>query len=388
MTTARVRIPLSHTINHIYAHHAPLLTIKPDVHSLALTTVSSLLRKYNINPNTIGRLEVGTESMLDKAKSCKSVLMQLFPTNPDIEGADTYNACYGGTNALFNAVHWIESSSWDGRDAIVVMSDISLYNTTAARPTGGAGCVAMLIGADARIVLEPVRVSFMRHTYDFYKPDFKTEYPLVDGHYSSRCYLQALDGCYRRYWGKKGTSENGADEGKLEMPLDGFDFFVFHAPNCKLVKKSYARLMYNDFVADSENSIFGENVIPATIREQTLEGSLDDKNLERFFIGLSRERFNQRVQPSLTASTMCGNMYTASVYSGLVSLLSNTPSENLINRRVGVFSFGSGLASTLFSLRVVGDVSGIVANIDLHARLAKRKRASPKFYDEVSLVMM
>jgi hydroxymethylglutaryl-CoA synthase len=326
--------------------------------------------------------------MLDKAKSCKSVLMQLFPTNPDIEGADTYNACYGGTNALFNAVYWIESSSWDGRDAIVVMSDISLYNTTAARPTGGAGCVAMLVGADAQIVLEPVRASFMRHTYDFYKPDFKTEYPLVDGHYSSRCYLQALDGCYRRYWGKKGTTENGADWGKLEMPLDDFDFFVFHAPNCKLVCKSYARLMYNDFVADSENPIYGEDVIPATIREQTLEGSLDDKNLERFFIESSREQFNKRVQPSLTASTMCGNMYTASVYSGLISLLSNTSSEKLINSRVGVFSFGSGLASTLFSLRIVGDVSGIVANIDLHARLAERKRASPEFYDEVSLVMM
>lgn len=304
-----------------------MLTTKPDVYSLALTTVSSLLQKYTIDPNTIGRLEVGTESMLDKAKSCKSVLMQFFPTNPDIEGADTYNACYGGTNALFNAVHWIESSSWDGRDAIVVMSDIALYNTPAARPTGGAGCIAMLIGAEAPIVLEPVRASFMQHTYDFYKPDFKTEYPLVDGHYSSRCYLQALDGCYRRYREKKDASENSVDGDVLDMPLDEFDYFVFHAPNCKLIAKSYARLMYNDFVADTENSHFGEDAVPIAIREQTYEGSLDDKRLEKFFIGLSREKFHQRVQPSLTVPTMCGNMYTAGVYSGLVSLLSNRPSE-------------------------------------------------------------
>lgn len=116
-----------------------------DLYSLALTAVSSLLRKYAIDPNTIGRLEVGTETLLDKAKSCKTVLMQLFGDNTDIEGVDTYNACYGGTNALFNAVNWIESSSWDGRDAIVVAGDIALYETPAARPTGGAGCVAMLM---------------------------------------------------------------------------------------------------------------------------------------------------------------------------------------------------------------------------------------------------
>ena len=34
--------------------------------------------------------------------------------NTDIEGVDCINACYGGTAALFNAINWIESSSWDG----------------------------------------------------------------------------------------------------------------------------------------------------------------------------------------------------------------------------------------------------------------------------------
>lgn len=65
---------------------------------------------------TIGRLEVGTETIIDKSKSVKSALMQLFEEsgNTDIEGVDTTNACYGGTSALFNAVNWVESSSWDG----------------------------------------------------------------------------------------------------------------------------------------------------------------------------------------------------------------------------------------------------------------------------------
>lgn len=67
--------------------------------------------------SSIGRLEVGTETILDKSKSVKTVLMQLFEEsgNYDVEGIDTTNACYGGTAALFNALAWIESSSWDGK---------------------------------------------------------------------------------------------------------------------------------------------------------------------------------------------------------------------------------------------------------------------------------
>jgi len=46
--------------------------------------------------------------------------MQLFAEqgNTDVEGVDSINACYGGTAAIFNAIHWIESSFWDGRYVI------------------------------------------------------------------------------------------------------------------------------------------------------------------------------------------------------------------------------------------------------------------------------
>jgi hydroxymethylglutaryl-CoA synthase len=166
------------------------------MYSIALTTLSSLFRKYSIDPNSIGRLEVGTETLLDKSKSCKSVLMQLFEKsgNLNVEGVDTVNACYGGTNAVFNAINWIESSAWDGRNAVVVAGDIALYNKGNARPTGGVGCVAMLIGPDAPLVFEPgLRGTYITHAYDFYKPDFNSEYPYVDGQFSLRCYTEAVD---------------------------------------------------------------------------------------------------------------------------------------------------------------------------------------------------
>ena len=74
--------------------------------------------------------------------------------NTDIEGVDSKNACYGSTAALFNAVNWVESASWDGRNAIVVGGDIAIYAEGSGRPTGGAGAVAMLIGPDAPLALE------------------------------------------------------------------------------------------------------------------------------------------------------------------------------------------------------------------------------------------
>jgi hydroxymethylglutaryl-CoA synthase len=82
--------------------------------------------------------------------------MDLFTPsgNFDIEGIDSKNACYGSTAALFNAVNWVESSSWDGRLAIVVAGDIAIYAEGPARPAGGAGAVAMLIGPNAPIVFE------------------------------------------------------------------------------------------------------------------------------------------------------------------------------------------------------------------------------------------
>ena len=41
-----------------------------------------------------------------------------------------------------------------GRYALVVAGDIAVYATGSARPTGGAGSVAMLVGPSAPLVVE------------------------------------------------------------------------------------------------------------------------------------------------------------------------------------------------------------------------------------------
>lgn len=46
--------------------------------SFSLTVVTSLLEKYQIDPKQIGRLEVGSETVIDKSKSIKTWLMKIF----------------------------------------------------------------------------------------------------------------------------------------------------------------------------------------------------------------------------------------------------------------------------------------------------------------------
>ncbi|CAM9778013.1 unnamed protein product [Laminaria digitata] len=162
-----------------------------------MTAMQGLLDKYEIDPARIGRLEVGTETLVDKSKSAKTWLMPLLGEgNTDVEGVTSYNACYGGSAALFNSVAWVESSEWDGRYALVVCGDIAVYEAGPARPTGGCGAVAMLIGPDAPLVLEPgLRSSHSRDVYDFYKPKH-SEYAEVDGKLSQSVYLECVDKCY------------------------------------------------------------------------------------------------------------------------------------------------------------------------------------------------
>lgn len=349
---------------------------REDIYSMALTVVSNLLKDYNIDPNSIGRLDVGTETLLDKSKSVKSVLMQLFGENTDIEGLDSVNACYGGTNALFNAVNWVESSSWDGRDAIVVAGDIAIYAKGAARPTGGAGAVAMLIGPNAPIVLDPIHGTYMQHAYDFYKPDFTSEYPIVDGHFSLTCYTRALDQAYAAYNRKAAKQALSQLNGHIPVGMEKFDYSVFHVPTCKLVSKCFARLFYNDF-RDNE-SLFD---VPEEIKGVDYEKSLTDRNIEKVFLGLVKEKAAKRLAPSIVGPTNTGNMYTASVYSSLASLFTYAGAENLLNKRVSLFSYGSGLASSFYSLVIKDDISEIVKKLDLKNKLDNRAFVTPAEYE-------
>jgi hydroxymethylglutaryl-CoA synthase len=90
-------------------------------------------------------------------------------------------------------------------------------------------------------------------------------------------------------------------------------------------------------------------------------------------------------EPATLAPKRLGNMYTASLYAGLVSLI-NSESSRLEGKRVLMFSYGSGLASSMFSLRVqasAGDLAKLRAVINLNSRLNSCIELSPQQFANV-----
>lgn len=359
-----------------------------DVISMSLTAVTSLLEKYGVDPKQIGRLEVGSETVIDKSKSIKTFLMQIFEDcgNTDIEGVDSTNACYGGTAALLNCVNWVESNSWDGRYGLVVCTDSAVYAEGPARPTGGAAAIAMLVGPDAPLAFESkFRASHMSHAYDFYKPNLASEYPVVDGKLSQTCYLMALDSCYTRFCNKFEKLE-----GKQFSVFDA-DSFVFHSPYNKLVQKSFSRLLFNDFLrnASSVDAAAKEKLGPfATL---TGDESYQNRDLEKAAQQVAKPFYDDKVQPTTLIPKQVGNMYTASLYAAFASLLHNKNSK-LVGKRIIMFSYGSGLSATMFSLKVNEgqhpfSLSNIATVMNVAEKLKSRHEFPPEKFVEIMKLM-
>tara|TARA_B110000046_G_C13015419_1_gene408483 strand:- start:399 stop:2633 length:2235 start_codon:yes stop_codon:yes gene_type:complete len=258
---------------------------REDAVSLALAAGRALLTRTGTDPARVGRIDLGTESLVDGAKSGKTVLMDLLG-HTHAEGATHLNACYGGTAALFAAVAWVQSEAWDGRLALVVAADVAHYARGPARATGGAGAVAMLVGPDAALVLEPARATTSRNVHDFYKPDF--HFPRVDAALSQACYAEAFEACVEHMRARDSS-----------FSLDDFQALACHAPYPKLVRKT-----------------LGAAHAP-------------------------------KAEAALRLPARCGNLYTASLYAGVLSARATLrPGQRLL-----CFSYGSGYVASLFVLR-------------------------------------
>lgn len=363
-----------------------------------MTVIRNCLMKYGIPYERIGRLEVGTETLIDKSKSVKSVMMQLFEAsgNMDVEGVDTVNACYGGTSAVLNCINWIESSSWDGRYALAVAADIAVYDKGPARPSGGAAAVAILIGPDAPVVLATgLRASYMEHAYDFYKPIIQTEYPHVDGKFSLSCYYKAFDACYQGLMkkakalkdlrvsktGADHLNESGAEESRSITSIKDIDYIAFHTPFTKLVSKCAARIAYNEYLLNNKDPDYE---CLAQYDSITPEASYTDKGFEKTLISLdSRLKiFENKTYPAVSVSKYIGNSYCASVWVCLASLLSSPPGKHqLLNKNILLFSYGSGLASTALILTVKREPIEIMKNLNITQILSSRTKVSPETFE-------
>jgi hydroxymethylglutaryl-CoA synthase len=125
------------------------------------------------------------------------------------------------------------------------------------------------------------------------------------------------------------------------------------------------------------------HILPSDTLSQIIEetkGSRKEKKLESALGKESTEIWNEKTEKSLYLSRNCGNSYTASVYFCLMSLICDQDVD-LANKRIIMFSYGSGCAATMFSIRGKEDYSTIRKTSDFHKRLSNRIKKSPEFYE-------
>lgn len=68
------------------------------------------------------------------------------------------------------------------------------------------------------------------------------------------------------------------------------------------------------------------------------KSTITNKDVEKAFGAFGKAQLAAKVEPGTDTVKRCGNMYTASLYGGLASLLSNASSEQLVCARETLWS--------------------------------------------------
>jgi len=197
-----------------------------NVYTLAANAVLRLVAQYDIDPQRVGYLALGTESSIDNAAGAV-IVRGLVDAALAAEGRSTLardcevpefkHACLGGVYALKGGLRYL---ACDGRDrqAIVVSADIAEYaRGSSGEPTQGAGAVAMLLEASPCLLELDLAMAGSASEYrglDFRKPFLRfagqtpgmhghlSDLPVFNGKYSTDCYtdatLRALDAMFVR----------------------------------------------------------------------------------------------------------------------------------------------------------------------------------------------
>ncbi|CAH7671812.1 hydroxymethylglutaryl-coenzyme A synthase C-terminal domain-containing protein, partial [Phakopsora pachyrhizi] len=81
------------------------------------------------------------------------------------------------------------------------------------------------------------------------------------------------------------------------------------------------------------------------------------KEIEKTFMKLSLEIYKQKIESTTHCMKRLGNMYKASLYGGLASFIDSEGSKDgLVRKRIGMFSYRSGLAPSFFEIDVKGSI--------------------------------
>ncbi len=316
-----------------------------DAVTMGANAAYQLLLRNNINPDEIRQLVVSTESGVDHSKPVASFVQGLLNIGTRCRVYEIKHACYGGTAGLVDSLEWISHHSESQPKGLVIMTDIAKYGFgTLGEPTQGAGALALLVENNPRLFSMDTLLNgiFSKDVHDFWRPTGH-RVPIVDGKYSIDCYLMALDGAVSHF-----RENSGLKAGEV---LTTLDYLIYHMPFTNMARKAHRHLV---------------------------EIEMPDASPEEID-GVFEESFERMVVPGLKGVREVGNIYTGSVYMGLASLL-ETEGEKAEEKKVGLFSYGSGCGAEFFQCNIQPGIGDIVNSIGFDEQLESRKKITFEQY--------
>ncbi|WP_291074727.1 hydroxymethylglutaryl-CoA synthase family protein [Empedobacter sp. UBA5987] len=361
-----------------------VLDVHEDTATIAANALLKLITDFNVNPNEIGRIYLGTESALDGAKPTatyavqlvESVLANQFGERPfrHTDVVDMTFACVGGVDAMHNSIDYVRVNP--AKKAIVIAADYAKYGLeSTGEYTQGAGAVAMLISNQPDLIAFDNNWGIgMESVFDFFKPHQSTsdeailnalgttkseieifsDEPVFEGQYSNECYKNRVREAYFNF----------KDEAKIEGKLyESWRYIAFHLPYAFQGKR-----MFSDVFA--------------------LENDQDNSNDNLKVVSKSDEYkalIKEKVEPTQRASSEIGNMYTASVFTAFLSALqvSADSNEELNGKTVGFIAYGSGSKSKVFQGQIGEGWKNVMNKMDLFTYLNKREAISFEQYQDL-----
>lgn len=360
-----------------------------DAASMGANAVLDLFQNEHLDPATVGRIYLGTESALDSAKPTATYIMDLVEGQlaaehgadclRNVDAVDMTFACIGAVDALENALLYVKQHP--SKKVIVVAADLAKYDLgSTGEYTQGAGAVALLVSADPAIISLGDQIGVAtKGERDFFKPrrsytkasvlaqaaallgvelsEEEAEEKLLsaDGFWGGnrmlRSYVEepVFDGQYSNdaYVGRmKEALEHFATQKKVNPALD-WDKVVMHLPYA-----FQGRRMLVNFYLEwmKENGKWNE-VVDAMGSEQPSDPAEAKAWVKAFSKSdYYRAYVAKALAPAERASSLIGNMYTASIFMGLLSTLCDAEDkgQNLEGMTVGFMGYGSGSKAKVF----------------------------------------
>jgi len=356
-------------------HKMTFLDVHQDVVTLASNAVLKLIQQENINPKEISRIYVGTESGIDSSKPVGSYVLSNLETifgeasfrNCDV--LDITFACIGAVDALQNCLDYIRLNPT--KKAIVVATDNAKYDlNSTGEYTQGAGAVAMLITSNPRILNFSNEVGVATEgVFDFFKPrrylskeeDLQLEnnpdwngvlenelaiykeQPVFDGQYSNQCYINRICEAYEHY-----KSESN-QTGKI---YENWESILMHLPYCFQGRRTFIEIFAKE----------NPELLEAQLGENTKD-KIKSLSKSPEYLAL----VNKKILPSEIASGQVGNIYTGSIFLGLLSTLCYhfQQKSDLTNAKFGFIAYGSGSKSKVFEAEISADWQTVIEKVKL-----------------------